>query len=184
MTEREQDALPGGPLGRREDHRDGASVWKAEDTEEHQDLHLDRTAVRWNPYDNSWYTVRRDTAGHAVFRTGPWQTLDQCASQLWNEAEAAREGWDEETANNQVARVIREGIAAHIASAARRWTGKLAEIRVLENRRGGRPADQTEFHGNLEPQGEPQRENKRDAHKPFEELLNATERWRTWHQQQ
>ena len=60
----------------------------------------------------------------------------------------------------------------------------MQEIRVLENRRGGPLADQTEFHGDLDPQQEPQRENKREAHKLFEELLNATERWRTWHQQQ
>ena len=176
MHHTEQAHLPGGSLGSPVTNEDGTRTWSAPPEPGSSPSGNERTA-RWDP-DEGWFVVDHDASGRAVERTGPWRTTDELETALCAQMAVGNE---QEEGEAQVHRIVAEGLRVRVLEAAERVVqaaGGAATIDALSGRR--RVPGRSGRHRNLEPAGEDDTAEARTTRERFEDLIEATERWRIW----
>lgn len=179
-----QDDLPGGTIG---DPKtvDNIRVWSAGTAGEEPDPRLQRTTMRWDCNTRAWYLIRHDENGRPVRRSGPLARVDEVEDALREENDEALDTSDNEGNEDQIERLMKEGLATRIYEAAGRLVQAVgaAEKREAVTRR--RWASRTEFHAALDTTGgtdtatDTETETaRRSAREAWADILEATERWR------
>ena len=132
--------------------------------------------------DGEWYIVRHDARGRAAYRRGPFRTTQDGANELERTAAGADDGDGEGIESCDLAeRVVREGLAERIRGAALRWVQAVDAAMVTEAAAGNGAPSASGFHEVTDPESTSGGTGAEDARSRFRELIEATERWRTWH---
>ena len=179
MYYEDQAVLPGGSIGPPKDGPEGTTVWTRARAREGPDPELERTTLRWHPESDGWYIVRHDKRTRAEHRRGPFPTMQKACTAL--EADASAAAADESFCERSE-RVMREGIAERIRRAALRWTSAVDAALVADAGAGNRAPTMSSFHEVADPESRVGGERAEEARRRFQELLQATERWRAWHE--
>ena len=179
-----QDDLPGGTIGEPKTVGN-IRVWSDGTAGEEPDPRLQRTTVRWNGNTPGWYLIRHDENGRPVRRSGPWPQVNGVEDALREENDEGEDTNDNAGDEDQIERLMKEGLAARVYEAAGRLVQAVgaAEKREAVTRR--RWASSTEFHAALDTTGatetatDPETETaRRSAREAWADVLEATERWR------
>ena len=140
---REQDALPGGRVGRAAPGNEaGTRTWQAANTNGHRtDPKLQHTTVRWSSPDNreleGWYVLTNDGPhGQCIARTGPFKS--ETAKQLERVIERLSGAEPGAGTDEKCIETISEALYVRLAGTASRLTltlGSERERRVLAGQR-------------------------------------------------